>query len=367
MGKKVRVGIIGFGGIANAVHLPGYRGCQEDAEIVAVCDIDDKALQRAATALGLPEDRLFKSYKDLIASDFVDAVDICTPNDVHCEIANEAIKAGKPFSVEKPIGLEYGEALTLYENAQKAGVPSFVCFSWRYRQHTRYLKHLIDSGEIGKLHHIYIRCIKDSGLWEGRRLEWRFDKDKAGTGVLGDLGSHMIDITRFLGEEFVNVSADCGIIIDKRQKLDSDEIAEVTTDDWCNIIGRLKSNIGVTIALSRVATTIDDLIEFELFGEKGTIKFKYQWSPSGGVENSIEICAGSIDTKGSGRHNITPPESFASNQSKSFVDTVKGIIDPYAAQMTDGLECQKVLDAALLSVKTGRTVNISEIGAEVNE
>ncbi|MDD2418637.1 MAG: Gfo/Idh/MocA family oxidoreductase [Oscillospiraceae bacterium] len=358
MSKKIRIGIVGFGGIARGAHLPGYVACKDDVEVVAVCDIDDNALAIAAEKCGLPQERLFHDYKDLISSNFVDAVDICTPNYIHCEIANEVLKAGKPFSVEKPAGINYREVLSLYNNVKKANVPAFVCFSWRYKPYTRYIKHLIDRGEIGNLYHIYVRCIKNSGLWEGRRLEWRFDKEKAGTGVLGDLGSHMIDITRFFGEEFESVFAQSGIIVKKRQKIGSDEIAEVTTDDWCNIAGKLKSNIGVTIAVSRCATTIDDLIEFELFGDNGTIKYTYL-----NRTQNIEICVGKTDMEGNGRHNIVPPQSFHANQSKSFVDLVNGKIDAYTAQLIQGVECQKVLEAAELSINTGRSIKISELEA----
>ncbi|MCL2517688.1 MAG: Gfo/Idh/MocA family oxidoreductase [Oscillospiraceae bacterium] len=353
MDKKVRIGIIGFGGIARGAHLPGYKKCADEVEITAVCDIDDNALAAAATACNLPQDRLFKNYKNLIACAFVDAVDICTPNYVHCEIATDAVNAGKPFSVEKPVGINYDEVLALYNKAQNAGIPAFVCFTWRYRQYIRYIKSIIDKGVIGKLYHVYIRCIKESGLWKGRKLEWRFDKDKAGSGVLGDLGSHMIDITRFLGEEFESVCANSGTIVPTRQKIGSDEngkadYGEVTTDDWCNIIGMLKSGASVTIALSRCANTIEDLIEFELYGEKGAIKYTYM----NGAQ-SIEY-----STPENKRQILVPPESFSANQSKSYIDLINGKVDAYTSQLIHGLECQKVIDAALKSTVTGGFVKI---------
>lgn len=354
--KKQRIGIIGVGGIANGAHIPGYLEC-EDSIITAICDINEKRLNSVGEKLQIPKEGRFIDYNDLLNSGLVDAVDICTPNHVHCEIANAAVDLGFPFSVEKPIGVNYKETLELYKNVQKTKTPSFVCFSWRYRPYTRYVRDIVISGQLGNLYHIYIRCIKNSGLWEGRKLEWRFDKEKAGTGVLGDLGSHMIDITRFFGEEFDGVYAQSGIYVTERQKEDSNEIAQVTTDDWCNINAMTKNNVPVTIALSRCATTIDDLIEFEIIGENGRVKYMYE----NGKQN-IEICIGKIDMEGKGTHNIIPPAKYQANQSKSFINMLNGKKDEYTSEIIQGVECQKVLEAAVLSIETERYVKISELG-----
>lgn len=353
---KKKIGLIGCGGIANGVHIPGYLKILDDAEIYAVCDINDENLKKTAEKLNIPNERRFKDYKDLIKSGLVDAVDICTPNHVHCEIAHTAIKAGLPFSVEKPIGLDFLEADKLLKAVEDTKTPSFVCFSWRYNTYARFVRDIIISGHLGKLYHISVRCIKDSGLWENRPLEWRFDKNLAGTGVLGDLGSHMIDVIRFWGEEFDGLFAQRGIEIKERKKLDSDEIAPVTTDDWCNINAMSKNGVPITISVSRIAKTISNLIEFEVIGEKGRIKFTFD----NGAQD-IEICAGDIDTKAKGTHHIVPPSSYEGNQSKSFVDMLNGKKDQYTSELLEGMECQKVLEAAFLSCEQNRYVKIDEI------
>ena len=350
-----RIGLIGFGGIANGVHLPGYAAIPEEAVITAVCDINESKLQAAKQKLHLPESALFARYEDLLDSGLVDAVDICTSNDAHCPIALAAIARGIPFSVEKPLGLNLAEAKEVYAKANAASVPSFICFSWRYRAYTRYVRDLIKNGALGKLYHIYVRCIKDSGLWEGRRLEWRFDKEKAGTGVLGDLGSHMIDIVRFWGEEVTGVFATSGIWVTERQKLDSDEIAPVTTDDWTNMILTTESGVPVTINVSRTATAIDDLIEFEAYGENGRITFRYD-----NGKYTINACTGE-DKKTKTVRELTPPESYTANQSLSFVNMLNGREDEYTAHLDHGIACQKVLEAAEISAKTGNFVKIADL------
>ena len=175
--KKVRYGIIG-GGMGRA-HMAGLK-MNNSAELIAVCDINDERLNRTGDRLNIPAELRFRDYHDLIACDAVDAVDICTPNYLHCPIALEAVKAHKPFSCEKPLGMNYAETVNLMNAAKAAGVPGFICLSWRYRAIIRYLKSLVVEGKIGKLRHIFIRSNKDSGIWENRPLEWRFQKELAG-------------------------------------------------------------------------------------------------------------------------------------------------------------------------------------------
>lgn len=350
--SKVRVGIIGTGNIAMYwAHVPSYKTV-ENCEITAICDIDEAKLRKSGEELGIPVERQFTDYRDLIACEDVDVVDICTWNSVHCEIAEAAAKAGKTFSIEKPIGMNYKEAHHLAKVAEEEGVGSFVCLSWRYRPFTRYMKYLISNDKVGRMYHIYVRCIKDSGLWEGRKREWRFDFSRAGSGVLGDLGSHMFDIVRFWGQEFKEVYATTGLFIKERQSEETDEILKVDTDDWCNIVAKLESDVSCTVQLSRCASSLSDLIQFEVFGEKGRLVYTYL-----NGEQSIEF----TDAKTKETEKLTPPEEFAAEQSGSFIDMVNGVEDEYTAKINHGLECQAVIDAALISSIENRPVTIAEI------
>lgn len=349
--KTVRIGVIGVGGIANGVHIPGYRQT-ENCEIVAICDINAERLEKVGEKLGIPKSHRFADYRDLIACADVDAVDIATWNSVHCEIAAAAVAAGKPVSVEKPVGLNYTEAWKLAEAAEKNQVPTFVCLSWRYRPHTRYLKYLLDNKKLGKLYHIYVRCIKDSGLWKGRKREWRFDSVRAGSGVLGDLGSHMIDIVRFFGEEFKEVYAQKGIFVKERPSEEDGAILSVDTDDWCNIVAKMESDVACTIQLSRCTTTVPDITQFEIYGEKGKLVFLSE-------KGKFTITFTDAETKA--EEILEVPTEFDAVQSRSFVDLVNGIEDDYTCKIEQGLACQAVIDAALLSAEQNRTVSIVEI------
>jgi predicted dehydrogenase len=228
---------------------------------------------------------------------------------------------------------------------------------------TRYLKDVIDSGAVGKVYHCYIKCIKESGLWEGRRLEWRFQKELAGTGVLCDLGSHMIDFLSWMNEDIVGLSANLGIFIKERQRLDSDEWAPVTTDDYANILADLKSGATANIELSRCAKTESQLVEFIIYGEKGYIRYCNY------VGEGLEICYGSKEEIKKGKLRVATPEKYGENgtiyQSQSFLDYANGKADNFTSTIEDGLRAQMIIDAVVRSNAEKRYVKIEEIAKEL--
>lgn len=355
---KTKVGIIGYGWVASANHKSSYD-LTKDVEITAVCDINPAALEKAKADFGLSDDCLFSDYKALIDSGKCEMVDICTPNSLHCEMATYAINAGMPVSIEKPVGVNSKEVEAVRKLAEEKKVPVFVCFTWRHMATTRYLKDVIDSGAVGKVYHCYIKCIKESGLWEGRRLEWRFQKELGGTGVLCDLGSHMIDFLNWMNEDIIGLSANLGIFIKERQKLDSDEWAPVTTDDYANIIADLKSGATVNIDLSRCAKTEEQLVEFIIYGEKGYIRY------SNYVGEGLEICYGDKETIAKGKVRVDTPEKYGDTkaivQSQSFLDLANGKSDNFTSTIDDGLRAQMVIDAAIKSNEEKRYVTIEEV------
>ena len=357
---KRKVGIIGYGWVAGATHKNCYlRLNKDDVEVVAVCDLKQARLQQAQKDFNLPDDSLYTNYKDLIDSKKCDLIDICTPNSLHCEIAKYALNAGCPVSIEKPVGINSQEVAEVKALAELKGLPVFICFTWRHTGTTRYLKDLIDEGAVGKVYHCYIKCIKESGLWDGRRLEWRFDKSLSGTGVLGDLGSHMIDFLNWMNEDIIGLSANMGIFVKQRQKLDSDEWAPVTTDDYANIIADLKSGATANIDLSRCAKTEGQLVEFIIYGEKGYIRYCNY------VGEGLEVCYGDKETIAKGKQVVTTPDCYRdpqkANQSRSFIDLANGIKDNFTSTIDDGLKAQMVIDATIKSATEKRYVTIEEI------
>lgn len=345
-----RIGLIGVGGIMNGAHIPGYLTSQR-AKITALCDTNPLALERARVKLSLDESACFADYRDLVASGLVDAVDIATPDYMHCPIAAEAVARNLPFSVEKPMGMNYAEVKAVCDAAKARGLSGHVCFSWHYRPYVRLMREKIASGALGELYHIYIRCIKDSGLWEGRRLEWRFDERYSASGVMGDLSSHMFDIARFAGREFVELSADAGIFVTERQEEHGERLRPVTTWDWCNVLARMEGGVNATFQISRTTHGVKDWMQVEFYGSKGRLSYVCR---NGEPQKLI------MQTDGEPVE-LIPDARYDAVQSEGFINIIDGTTDGLEPTLDEGLRAQAALDAAYRAVKEHRWVKISEI------
>jgi len=346
--KDIRIGLIGCGGISNT-HLPQYAKCSGGV-IYALCDINEDRLNAQADKYGVPKERRFTDYRDLIACEGVDAVDICTPNDLHVPMAHDAINAGKHICVEKPLGISYEETVGLKKHADEAGIKSMVCFSYRFMPAVRYAKHLIDEGFVGRIVNIYASYLKSSAYMPGRRLDWRFDKKIARYGVSGDLGVHMLDMTTFLCGDVNAIAAQNGIAVPRRKKLDSEEYADVTTDDWCHILASYECGAGGTFSITRAAYGNRNHISADIYGEKGGLRFDLndnttlEYHRPGTGENDME--------------KIKVPKQFFSGQQQCFIDLLNGRPDKYIPTLADAVKLQKVLDAILTSDEEKRWIEL---------
>ena len=147
--QKVRIGIIGTGGISMK-HVKELLQC-ENAEIVALCDINEEALRTRAELAGVAPEKCYTDYKDLIADPDVDAVEICTPNYLHAQMARDVLAAGKPVNLEKPVAMNYAQALSIVDAEKASTAFGMTCFSYRFMAAVRYAKHLVDQGKIGNI------------------------------------------------------------------------------------------------------------------------------------------------------------------------------------------------------------------------
>ena len=151
----LKIGIIGLGGIS-AKHIREI-GKSDKAEVWAVCDIDTAKLRNVGDRLGIPEARRFTDYKDLIACDGVEAVEICTPNYLHIPMAMDVVAAGKALEVEKPLSVDYRGVDELVQAIEEKGIVNMTCFSYRFMPAVRYAKHLIEAIEYRSLDRKYWR------------------------------------------------------------------------------------------------------------------------------------------------------------------------------------------------------------------
>lgn len=349
--KKLRIGLIGCGGIANGVHIPGLLRVSE-CKIVALCDTDPNALQRTASRLGLSEDALFADYKAMIDSVPLDAVEICTPNNVHVPIAEYAVQKGLGINVEKPLGMNVAETEHLEALIEKHGVANMICYSYRFKPAVRFAKEIMDKGLLGEIVNVHVEYLKSSAFWEGRRLDWRFDKTVAGTGVLGDLGAHLVDMAMLLCGDITRVSCLAKTVVKQRKRLDSEEYGAVTTDDYCSFIAELESGAAAEFLITRCALGHANTIKFDIYGTDGILSFDLDHP------DKLSVCIGEIDRKTDGLHTITVPGNYYADQEATFVKALSGQKGNMYPSIADGVRCQRVLDALIESSDKGCWVNI---------
>jgi len=346
--KEFRIGLIGCGGISGN-HLPQIEKA-EGGVIHALCDIHPGRLKAAGDRYGVPKERRFTDWRDLIALETVDAVDICTPNNLHVPMAMAAVDAGKPFCVEKPLGVNYAETAELLRRAEEKNILSMICFSYRFMPAVRYARHLADEGFLGNIVNIYAQYLKSSAYMPGRRLDWRFDKDIARYGVSGDLGVHILDLTTFLAGDVTGVFAQLGTAVPFRKREDSEEIAPVTTDDWCHFLARFSGGASATFSITRAAYGNRNHIMVDIYGEKGALRFD--------LDNNQKLYFHRPGTDENAMEELAVPEEFRAGQQQCFIDLLHGKKDPYLPTLADGVRMQKILDAIMDSAERNAWVDI---------
>ncbi len=348
-----RIGSVGLGSISKGVHIPGIQK-SDDLVLTAICDIDPQRLKERAEEYGIPEDRCFTDYRDLISCPDVDAIDISTPNDVHFEIAAATAKAGKPFGIEKPITMDAAEAEELARLAKDAGVRNMIYFSYRYKAAARYLRSILRSGRLGKIHHVSMQYYQAWGLEKADcPLVWRYVKSRAASGALGDLGCHGLDLVAFVtGEQYKSVVSHLGTFIHERKLPDGNGVGKVDVDDFSNILAEMTGGISAAFQITRFAYGRGNYQRMEVYGEKGGLVYHLDRIP--GVDE-LEIADESTDGKYVA---VEIPEDMKVDQMQSFADVLNGRGDGLNADADDGVVNEKLLDAILKSAETGTWVDL---------
>jgi len=355
MKKKFRIGVIGCGGISHS-HIRGIMD-SPDLEIGALCDILPAKLEEKKQLCGASDDMCCADYIEMMESGKIDAVDICTPNHLHFPMAMEAVKRGLPYSVEKPICNSAADAAVLLGETEKKQLPNMVCFSYRFIPAARYARELVQSGALGRVYHISGEYFQGWGLPNVKTgalapLVWRFVAEQAGTGALGDLGCHMIDLIRFItGSEFTRLTADFDTFVRKRPLPggDGSVTGDVDVDDYIDIAGQMagaEGPIAANLSISRYAYARGNYQRIEVYGDNGALRYT--------LENGdkLEVNIGNDPMKEARIWADVPiPHRFRSNQMQSFADILNGCGDGLAATAADGWQTQKVLDAAVAAAE----------------
>lgn len=193
MSKKLKIAVIGAGGIAKGAHLPGYAK-MDNVEIVAICDILKDRAEAVAKEFSIPA--VFTDYKEVLEIPGLDAIDICTPNYLHSVIACEALEKGINVFCEKPDAVSAEEAEKMKKAAEESGKVLMVMRNNRYRPTASFLKKYIKDGKMGEIYAGRCGWIRRRGI--PGKGGWFTTKAQSGGGPLIDLGVHMIDLAIWL-------------------------------------------------------------------------------------------------------------------------------------------------------------------------
>ncbi|MEU0132696.1 Gfo/Idh/MocA family oxidoreductase [Streptomyces sp. NPDC006296] len=285
------IGMVGYA-FMGAAHSQGWRTAGHVFDLpvkpalAAICGRDRTAVEAAAARHGWAAAET--DWRALIARDDVQLVDICTPGDSHAEIAIAALEAGKHVLCEKPLANTVAEAEAMAEAAERAaarGQVAIVGFNYRKVPALTYARTLIEEGRLGRLRHVRATYLQDWLVDPESPLTWRLDRDRAGSGALGDLGAHIVDLAQYLaGEPLVGVSAISETFVRERPVLtgaaaglsgeaDGTARGAVTVDDATLFTGRLASGALAFFEATRMAAGRKNALRLEINGERGSIAF----------------------------------------------------------------------------------------------
>src|SRR5438105_3087648 len=247
--------------------------------LAAIAGRNKRAVETAAARYGYA--RAYTDWRDLLADPAVQVVDNSGPNDIHAEACIAAAEAGKHVVCEKPLGRSAAEAKTMLEAVQRSGVTHMAAFNYRFVPAIRYAYELINAGQLGTIYHFRARYLQDWLARPEAPHSWRLSSELAGSGVLGDLGSHIVDLARFLIGEPSSVSATLKTFTEQRPggTVDVDDAFAATVEFESGAIGTLEA--------SRVATGNKNGLHFEVNGTNGSLRFNLERL------NELEVASGS--------------------------------------------------------------------------
>jgi predicted dehydrogenase len=359
MSEKVRIGVIGTSWWSDMMHLPTIQS-HSKAELAAICGRNQRRAKDIASKFGVSN--TFSDYRRMIQDNKLDAIVISTPDDLHYEMTMFALDAGLHVLCEKPLALNAQQAWKMYQKAEKTGFKHMAYFTFRWMPFYQYLRDLIHQGFLGQIYHCEYRFPMGHGRSEEYR--WRFDKKRA-NGILGDLGSHMVDMARYLVGDITSVSANLGFFVDRLGA--NGEVIDPANDSALMLIQFANGAHGTiqTSAVMHTANLSDQKIR--LYGEAGSLELDVVYfGPDAGV---VIRAASSQDEK---FQTLNVPNSYWGN-AESFDTTayftnnsvgtrlfIDAILEdrPVEPNFYDGFKAQQVVDAALESHEQGCVVSI---------
>jgi predicted dehydrogenase len=357
------VGMVGYA-FMGAAHSQAWRTAPHVFDLplrpamAALCGRNAAAVRAAAGRLGWAATET--DWRALVKRDDVQLVDVCTPGDGHAEVAIAALEAGKHVLCEKPLAntLDEAEAMTAAaDRAAARGVRAMTGFNYRRVPAIALARQLVTDGRIGQIRHVRASYLQDWLVDPEFPLTWRLQRERAGSGALGDLGAHIVDLAQYLtGELIAGVSAATATFVRERP-LEGGGSGPVTVDDAAVFTARLASGALASFEASRFATGRKNQLRIELNGERGSVAFDLERL------NELQFCDRDGDPATAGFRTILvtepghpylsawwPPghvlgwEHTFTHEVRDLVTAIAAGTDP-APSFRDGLQVQRVLAA----------------------
>ncbi|WP_454187081.1 Gfo/Idh/MocA family protein [Oceanobacillus profundus] len=383
--KEIRIGMIGYQFMGKAHShayrdLPFFFNTKIKPVQKAIAGRNESAVKEAAEKMGW--ESYETDWRRLVERDDIDVIDIVTPNHTHAEIAIAAAEAGKHIITEKPLALTLEEAHQMYEAVQKNGVTHMICHNYRFAPAVQFTKKLIEAGRLGRIYHFRANYLQDFIMDPQFPLVWRLKKEVSGTGALGDIGAHSIDLARFLVGEFKEVVSIMETFIKERPmgemssglqaKSNNSTLGEVTVDDAALFLAKFENGALGTFEATRFAGGNRNKNKFEINGEKGSVRWDME------NMNNLEVYFANDEPGLQGfrlincTEEIHPyagaywPSGHIIGYEHTFIHLVheflNGIANNYQPEpnFKDGLKNQQVLKAVEESAELKQWVNIAE-------
>ncbi len=361
MRDRVRVGIVGTSWYADFMHLPALRS-HPQAELLAICGRNRDRAEEMAKKYDIPH--VFTDYRALIEQGNLQALIVAAPDDLHYPITMHALDAGLHVLCEKPLARTADEARAMYEKATAAGVKHMAYFTWRWVPPYRYLRELIDQEYLGRCFHCQLRYL--GGYGRDAQYGWRFDRQR-GNGILGDLGSHMIDLARWYVGDIARVSGHLATYVERPG---ADGVILDPANDAAVLAIEFVSGAQGLIQVSAVAHVGDRGQEQHvvLHGAGGTLEVDLTFSGAEvrGVRQNEEQFGvlpipdtvwGKVDPTAPFLSQIFEPFGTQSIGTRLFIDAIREdrSVSP---SFYDGWKAQEVIEAAIESHRTGTWISL---------
>lgn len=392
MGKKeLGIGLVGYSMMGKA-HSNAYRA--------APFYFDMDAKPRMKTIVGRNASKIEKvserfgwenyttDWRELIVDPEIKIIDISSPNNTHKEIALEAAKAGKHIFCEKPLSLTLKESNEMLQAVKENNVTHMVCHNYRFAPAVQYAKKLIEEGSLGEIYHIRAMFIQDWLIDPNFPLSWRLQKEVSGSGTLGDLGIHIVDLARFLIGEFKEVIGMMDTFVKQRPlgtmtetlqtDVVSDKYGKVTVDDAAAFLARFENGAMGTFEVTRYAPGNRAGNRFEINGENGSIRWDME------NMNNLEVYFHNDEQGLQGFRTINctePVHPFAGNYwpaghilgyEHTFINIIKTFLDGVMngespePNFIDGVLNQAVIEAVEQSCEKRQWITIESLLNENN-